>query len=244
MHPEQIKSQQGTLEYRFSKDDIETFKAREALKAEQTGQDETGQSRQDAQNKQSEENSDGTERTDRTRETGHKEHIYRGATTENAKDPAIKGQPEQTGQDTPDKTRHNTARETGQDGEIITLLKETTGFLKEQLKVKDEQIKDLGGKIDQLIERDRETNILLRGLQDKILALEPPKETAHINEETTHINATEPEQTGHHAKSEGKAYTASVTENNNNKEKQGQPEETGQDTAEEIEHNKPKPDEA
>ena len=49
LHPEKVKSQQGTLEYRFSKADIEAFKAQEALNAEQTGH---------------------PSRPDRTRETG------------------------------------------------------------------------------------------------------------------------------------------------------------------------------
>ncbi|MFA6376844.1 MAG: helix-turn-helix domain-containing protein [Candidatus Paceibacterota bacterium] len=60
------------------------------------------------------------------------------------------------------------------DGEIILLLKETTGMLRDQLKVKDDQIRNLDDKIGQLIERNRETNILLKGLQDKIMLLEKP----------------------------------------------------------------------
>ena len=52
MHPERVKSQQGTLEYRFSKADIEAFKAQEVLKAEQAEQ-----TRQD--------------RTEGTDQTGH-----------------------------------------------------------------------------------------------------------------------------------------------------------------------------
>lgn len=42
-------------------------------------------------------------------------------------------------------------------------------FLKDQLKVKDEQI-------NQLIERSRETNILLKGLQNQLLLTEGKKE--------------------------------------------------------------------
>ncbi len=59
--------------------------------------------------------------------------------------------------------------------QIIVLLKETTGMLRDQLKVKDDQIKNLDDKIGQLIERNRETNILLKGLQDKMVLLEKPK---------------------------------------------------------------------
>lgn len=168
MHPEKVKSQQGTLEYRFSKADIEAFKAQEALNAEQTRQD-------------------GTEETD---ETGHREPVKRAEFLEN-KD--FKGQTEETRQDKPEETRPDRTRETGQDSEVITLLKETTGLLKEQLVKKDEQIKDLGGKIDQLIERDRETNILIGQLQSKVLMLEKPREPINGDaDETGH----QPEETG------------------------------------------------
>ena len=147
LHPERVKSQQGTLEYRFSKEDIEAFKTQEALKAEEARQDRT-------------------EETDQTEETGHI-HIHSSEQD--------KSKYTESRQDTPDQTGQRRQDRVGQDSEVITLLKETTGLLKEQLGKKDEQIKDLGGKIDQLIERDRETNILLKGLQDKILLLEKPK---------------------------------------------------------------------
>jgi len=192
LHPERVKSQQGTLEYRFSKADIEAFKALEALDTDETTQDETGQpdqtghsgkTRQDIfknnniKNKEvlDETRQDTQEQTrrDKTQETGHDKPIKEAETLEN-KD--FKGQTDQTGHDAPDKTR--------QDSEVITLLKETTGLLKDQLKVKDEQIKDLGGKIDQLIERDRETNILLKGLQDKVLMLEKPQQTEETGHDT------------------------------------------------------------
>ena len=152
LHPEKVKSQQGTLEYRFSKADIEAFKAQEALNAEQTRQDETGQPEQTGQSGQA------------RQET---------LKTENIKNKEVL---DETRQDKQEETRPDRTRETGQDSEVITLLKETTGLLKEQLTKKDEQIKDLGGKIDQLIERDRETNVLLKGLHDKVLMLEKPKE--------------------------------------------------------------------
>jgi len=140
LHPQRIKSQQGTLEYRFSKDDFEAFKLKES-------QDKTDQSGQ-------------TEATP-TKEAKTKEII--------------------------EETRH--------DSEIINLLKETTGLLKEQLVKKDEQIKDLGGKIDELIQRDRETNILIGQLQSKVLMLEQPKNAinADIVEQTRQDT---PDETG------------------------------------------------
>jgi len=158
LHPQEIKSQQGTLEYRFSKTDLEAFKLQET-------QDKTRQETGDT--------------PDETRQSGQTE-----ATP--IKEVEIKEIKEQTRPDETDQPRQDKARETGQDGEIITLLKETTGLLKHQLAKKDEQIKDLGGKIDQLIERDRETNILIGQLQSKVLMLEQPKEPINgdIIEET------------------------------------------------------------
>ena len=157
LHPQEVKSGQGTLEYRFSKDDIEAFKILEAqpdqtrpdgtYKARETGHfgEETGHQKDD--NKAKTGTGDRTEETDKT---GHK--------------------PEQT----------------GHDSEVISLLKETTGLLKEQLIKKDEQIKDLGGKIDQLIERDRETNFILKNLQDKVFMLGGGKVKPEGTEETGH----------------------------------------------------------
>ena len=164
MHPEKVKSQQGTLEYRFSKADIEAFKAQEALNAEQTRQDRTEETGQTGQGGQ-------TRQDTLKRENGlNKDDLS------------------QRRQDTPEQTGHGR-----QDSEVITLLKETTGLLKEQLVKKDEQIKDLGGKIDQLIERDRETNILIGQLQSKVLMLEKPREPINADaDETGH----KPEETG------------------------------------------------
>lgn len=72
-----------------------------------------------------------------------------------------------------DKIRQEQTRQgIRQDSEVITLLKETTQTLRDQLTVKDKQIKSLGNKIDGLIERGRETNILLKGLTNKVLMLE------------------------------------------------------------------------
>lgn len=153
LHPKKVKSKQGTLEYRFSKADVEAFKAQEV---EQTRPD----------------------RTEETRETGHIKTDF----IEN------KEVLSETRQDTPDQTGHER-----QENEVITLLKETKGILKDQLHKKDEQIKSLGGKIDQLIERDRETNIILKGLQDKVFMLGQPKEPIK-NEADQTIH--DPEETG------------------------------------------------
>jgi len=158
LHPQQIKSQQGTLEYRFSKADLEAFKLQET-------QDKTRQETGDT--------------PDETRQSGQTEETP-------IKEAEIKAIKDETRPDKADQPRQDKARETGQDNEIINLLKETTGLLKDQLAKKDEQIKDLGGKIDELIQRDRETNILIGQLQSKVLMLEQPKDAikADIVEQT------------------------------------------------------------
>jgi len=160
LNPQQVKSQRGTLEYRFSRADIEAFRA-----------DETRQETQDTPDK--------TERTD---ETGQKTYTA-----------DIKGKKEETGQTGQDKT--------GQGDGIINLLQDTVSLLKDQLTVKDRQIDNLSGKIDQLIERDRETNILIGQLQSKVLMLEQPKEAEEVRAEEIKADETETaedetEQTG------------------------------------------------
>jgi len=167
LHPQRIKSQQGTLEYRFSKADLEAFKA-------QTTQDITRQETPDTPDEPSQ--SEQQETTE----------------TKTAK---TKEEKEETSPAETDKPSQAKAEKTGQDGEVINLLKETTGLLKDQLAKKDEQIKDLGGKIDQLIERDRETNILIGQLQSKVLMLEQPKETI-ISEYKDETSQATPDKTG------------------------------------------------
>jgi chromosome segregation ATPase len=173
LNPKKVKSQQGTLEYRFSESELKAFKEKETESRQdrQDTQDRTDETpdikkiiAETAENKESvldksETDETGHGRQDGTEQTGQQEAKEITDTIKKKEKILDKGQTEQT----------------GQDGEVITLLKETTGLLRDQLKVKDEQIKDLGGKIDQLIERDRETNILLKGLQEKVLMLEQPK---------------------------------------------------------------------
>lgn len=58
---------------------------------------------------------------------------------------------------------------------LLVAKDEMIGTLQKIIETKDRQMDDLSKKIDELIERDRETNFLLRGLQEKIFALEGPK---------------------------------------------------------------------
>ena len=56
--------------------------------------------------------------------------------------------------------------------EVLKVKDEMIDILQRVIETKDGQIGDLSKKIDQLIERDRETNFLLKGLQDRIFLLE------------------------------------------------------------------------
>lgn len=58
---------------------------------------------------------------------------------------------------------------------LLVAKDEMIGTLQKIIETKDKQMDDLSKKIDELIERDRETNFLLRGLQEKIFSLEGPK---------------------------------------------------------------------
>jgi len=78
-----------------------------------------------------------------------------------------------------------------QDATLLSII----DFLKEQIKVKDEQTKDMSNKIDQLIERDRETNIILMKLQDKVFMLEGAKPKQTEPAETAEQVETKPEAT-------------------------------------------------
>lgn len=60
-------------------------------------------------------------------------------------------------------------------GSYVHLLERTNLNLGDQLKVKDEQIRVLAQAIDDLSERQRETNVLMKGLQERFL-LSAPKE--------------------------------------------------------------------
>lgn len=157
LSPIQIKSQQGTPEYRFTKADLDTLRAELA--------------RVDTP--------DRTDQTEGTDETGHA-----GQTRQDIpplEKAILSTKQEQTGQrghERQDKTGQDRTRETGHENGVITLLKETTELLKGQLSIKDTQISTLNDQVHKLIERDRETNILLKGLQDRLVLLDLPKHLA------------------------------------------------------------------
>lgn len=64
---------------------------------------------------------------------------------------------------------------TSAESEIVAILKQTNQSLNQQLTVKDEQIKSLNQTLDAINERQREANVLMRGLQER---LPIPAETA------------------------------------------------------------------
>lgn len=182
LNPMSIKSRKGTIEYRFSRAELDSLKDREdeirqiTFAEDQTPEPVAAQfaSVDMAQDRLAVETpfvipGAAPDQSDKTGQTGQQpsapEIESRVEILELAAD-AKNSEEIKQGSDSiaprPDK-------------EIIDLLKETTGMLRDQLQVKDEQIKSLNDKIDNLIERDRETNILLKGLQDKFLYLEKPK---------------------------------------------------------------------
>lgn len=61
---------------------------------------------------------------------------------------------------------------TPESSEILEAKNEMIAMLQKVVGTQDRQIEDLSQKIDQLIERDRETNILLKTLHDKLFLLE------------------------------------------------------------------------
>lgn len=58
---------------------------------------------------------------------------------------------------------------------VLEAKDEMISTLQKIIETKDKQMEDLSKKIDQLIERDRETNILLKGLQERMFLLEDKK---------------------------------------------------------------------
>lgn len=78
-----------------------------------------------------------------------------------------------------------------QQTEIPEIIKEVMKALRSQLYIKDKQIDSLGNKIDELIKRDGETNIILKGLQDKVFILEAPRKPQNKPEAVETYQETE-----------------------------------------------------
>ncbi|MBM3230887.1 hypothetical protein FJZ28_01010 [Candidatus Peregrinibacteria bacterium] len=65
-------------------------------------------------------------------------------------------------------TKKSATKQTASDP-YLSLLESTKNTLERQLQVKDDQIKLLSQAIDDLSQRQRETNILMKGLQEQLL---------------------------------------------------------------------------
>lgn len=182
LHPQEIKSKRGALEYRFSQEDIEAFKQKESLMRQDKADSETGHKEKtdtpltDKNKEKVLDKGQNSETGHLDSETGHSEtHIY-SREAEKGENVLTKPLDSETGH----------PKETGQAGteKIIKLLEDTTGILKQQLTKKDEQIGKLNHTIGELVERNRETNILLKGLQERVFMLEQPKEKPVKQEKT------------------------------------------------------------
>lgn len=77
---------------------------------------------------------------------------------------------------------------------IIETIKEVIKTLKNQIEVKDKQIESLSKKIDELIERDRETNIIIKSLQDRVFMLEEGRKPENKAKETQKTSEKEGEK--------------------------------------------------
>ena len=83
------------------------------------------------------------------------------------KDEASEARPEDSGRDERFKKQTESLF-----GDVLSVKDDMIAILQKVMDTKDQQIGDLSGKIDQLIERDHETNILMKGLQDRLFLLE------------------------------------------------------------------------
>lgn len=108
-----------------------------------------------------------------------------------------------TTQDKPDdySNDYSNDKETTQRGSQVSSQSEAYAeivvLLREQLVAKDEQLKAKDGQINSLIERNRETNILIGRLQQRVFQLEAPKEIEVVGEVKDEVkNATETKPEG------------------------------------------------
>lgn len=217
LHPVGVKSRQGTLEYRFSRAEVDEVKRREdqirsinfphliemgqgvasfasvnyqtPAAAPQTQFAIPGVAYPVVPNQSQPGNSADPALAYRPEPSTSASNINSGNPNSGNPNKEILSEPsninETTGASAPVSDRDNQ--------QIITLLKETTEMLRGQLRVKDDQIKNLDEKIGQLIERNRETNILLKGLQDKMVLLEKPEKENSQTGQQEIVSRPEPE---------------------------------------------------
>ncbi len=237
LRPMAIKSRQGTLEYRFSRAELDALKKKEDELRQVTylrqgtpmmpgmarfADMDLGNAARVVQTSQP-----GPVMADRIAQSDMGQIIQPVRPADIAPDKTDDNQPKE---DTADSQKETLSP--SPDKEIITLLKETTEILRDQLQVKDEQIKSLNDKIDNLIERDRETNILLKGMQDKILRLEQPKDSRDsakadvAKSDTTAVQdmtTIETKETATKKDTQDKGATGEKSEKPDNKQKKNKP---------------------
>jgi len=89
-----------------------------------------------------------------------------------------------------------TGQTTGQNQKVEQNNNDTLSLLKDNMKLLEKQLKTKDRQIKQLLERQRETNYLLKGLQDKVLLLEDNTkgkrpDIKHRTEDTTSDTLTD-----------------------------------------------------
>lgn len=173
LHPLEVRSRQGTLEYRFAKAELESIKKEnEVARLDLTRQGDFQDEGSDYKTPISAQFASAAPIDPPTvPRAAFIPNVVYGEATANKDSEPINQNP---APDTLIQGRQDASDIQTKDKDIISLLKDTTDMLRGQLQVKDDQIRALGDKIDQLIERGRETNILLKGMQDKILRLGQP----------------------------------------------------------------------
>ena len=77
------------------------------------------------------------------------------------------------------------------DVRYVSLLESENAFLREQNDKKDQQLERRDRQIEAMIERDRETNILIKGLQEFIPRLPPPERRGEEARPTPHTDVPE-----------------------------------------------------
>lgn len=220
LHPRGIKSRQGTLEYRFSRAEVDAFKQREDSARHFTylGDNRMPEMSQAASFADYSYPAPATQtpylipgisfpvqpNPPASMAPAATQHPKRNSAVRDMPDIDLRAKEVRPDAEEKDKATKAVLQKDAEsamaqkrnDDEIISLLKETTGMLRDQLKTKDDQIKNLDDKIGQLIERNRETNILLKGLQDKIMLLEKPRdENVRRAERSDNVQASQPAQT-------------------------------------------------
>lgn len=106
----------------------------------------------------------------------------------------VRSEPAMSGLDRPRPDMASRTSEFGRD--LIDVLKEQMHEKDRQLGVKDQQISALNRTLDSQIERDRETNVLIKGLQEQVFRLQAPADKeprvpGHGQPPASHVATTE-----------------------------------------------------